>query len=220
MAKAVPHSLETKGPVGHPIGHPFLPSSAMSTGVPLNPPPITHARKGEVSDSCFRNIVELFAKRFASSRGVFVILTSLHRYIRTFDRDRLALEGAYAAESTFSCRFISSSRSPLPFYLTRCNTGTLQGHSIIVQTISSLSQRVVLDPPTEPASDVTIDVLQLPDTSYFVTMLFNTVIEGAVVSVDMVFLLKDSARLAGKPDLRRMLWSPFVVMSHQIILRS
>lgn len=69
MAKAVPHSLKTKGPVGHPIGHPFLPSSAMSTGVPLNPPPITPARKGEVSDSCFRNIVELFAKRFACSSG-------------------------------------------------------------------------------------------------------------------------------------------------------
>ena len=69
--------------------------------------------------------------------------------------------------------------------------------------------------------DVTIDVLQLPNSmNYFVTMVFDTVIDGVGVSVDMVFLLKDNTRLTGKQDRLRMLWVPFVVMSHQIILRS
>lgn len=72
----------------------------------------------------------------------------------------------------------------------------------------------------ESAPNVTIDVLKLPDQSYFVTTRFVTVIEGVDVSVDMVFLLKECARVKGKRDLLRVLWSPFVVMSHQIILRS
>jgi len=56
--------------------------------------------------------------------------------------------------------------------------------------------------------------------NYFVTIIFNTVIESVGVSVDMVFLLKENARLTGRQDRLRVLWSPFVVMSHQIILRS
>jgi hypothetical protein len=56
--------------------------------------------------------------------------------------------------------------------------------------------------------------------NYFVTLAFNTVIEGDGVLVDMVLLLKDSTRLTGKQDRLRVLWAPFVVMSHQIILRS
>jgi len=68
--------------------------------------------------------------------------------------------------------------------------------------------------------DVTIDILRLPDMNYFVTLIFNTVIEGVGMSVDMVFLLKENTRLTGKQDRLRVLWSPFVVMSHQIILRS
>ena len=56
--------------------------------------------------------------------------------------------------------------------------------------------------------------------NYFVTIVFYTIIEGVGVSVDMVFLLKDSVRLTGKKDLLRVLWSPFVVISHQIIFRT
>jgi hypothetical protein len=70
------------------------------------------------------------------------------------------------------------------------------------------------------ALDVTIDVLQLPDMNYFATLIFNTIIDGVNVSVDMVFLLKEDTRLKGKQDRSRVLWAPFVVMSHQIILRS
>ena len=75
-------------------------------------------------------------------------------------------------------------------------------------------------PPPESASNVAVDVLRLSDTSYFVTMIFDTVIDGVRVSVDMIFLLKESGRLTGKRDLLRVLWSPFVVISHQILLRS
>lgn len=78
----------------------------------------------------------------------------------------------------------------------------------------------MLSPPAETTSDVTIDVLRLPDMNYFVVLAFNTIIEGDGVSVDMVFLLKDNTRLTGKQDRLRVLWAPFVVMSHQIILRS
>lgn len=68
--------------------------------------------------------------------------------------------------------------------------------------------------------DVTIDILRLPDMSYLVVMAFDTVVEGLSVSVDMVFLLKETARRARRQDLLRVLWSPFVVISHQIVLRS
>ena len=124
------------------------------------------------------------------------------------------------SEATFSCRLISSSYSPPPYYLAKCNTGTLQGPSSIVQTLSSFSQRILFVPEADFTLDVTIEVLQLPDTNYFMILSFDTVIEGAGVSVDMVFLLKDSTRLSGKLDRLRVLWTPFVVMSHQIILRS
>jgi hypothetical protein len=144
----------------------------------------------------------------------------LLRYIITFDKDRLALEGAYASGSTFSCRYISGPRSPLPHSLVECNTGTLQGHLSIIQELSSFSQQIVFAPPAESASNATIDVLQLPDTSYFVTLIFNTMVEGTWLSVDMVFLLKENVRLTGRQDMLRVLWSPFVVMAHQITLRA
>jgi len=150
----------------------------------------------------------------------FVNPDPLLRYIQTFDKDRLALINAYTSEATFSCRFISSSSSPLPYHFAKCNTGTLQGPSDIVQVLSSFSWRIVLVPPVEITLDVTIDVLRLTDMNYFVTLIFDTIIDGVGVSVDMVFLLKDNTRLTGKQDLSRVLWTPFVVMSHQIILRS
>jgi len=56
--------------------------------------------------------------------------------------------------------------------------------------------------------------------NYFTTLTFNTIIEGAGVLVEMVFLLKESIRLTGKQDPLRVPWAPYVVMSHQIILRS
>lgn len=176
---------------------------------------------GEVDDRCYRNIVELFAKRFAYLIGSLCKPDPLHRYIQTFDKDRLALENSYISDATFSCRFIPSSRSPSPYHFTKCNTGTLQGPSSIIQALSSLSRHIVFVPPVGIPLDVTIDVLQLPNSmNYFVTMVFDTVIDGVGVSVDMVFLLKDNTRLTGKQDRLRMLWVPFVVMSHQIILRS
>ena len=140
----------------------------------------------------------------------------------TFDMDRLALEGAYSSGSTFSCRYIPGSHSAPPHYLAKCNTGTLQGHLSIVQTLSSFSRQIKLTPPAEPASDATIDVVQLPDASYFVIITFDIIIEGVGVSVDMVFLLKENARLTGWQDVSRTssLWAPFVVMAHQITLRS
>lgn len=64
-----------------------------------------------------------------------------------------------------------------------------------------------------------MDVLQLPDMNYFVTLTLDTEIDGVEVSVDMVFVLKDSAKLIGRQDLLRVLWAPFVALSHQIILR-
>lgn len=56
--------------------------------------------------------------------------------------------------------------------------------------------------------------------NYFVELAFDTIIEGIGLSVGMVFLLKDNQRLTGKQARSRVLWAPFVVMSHQIILRS
>ena len=56
--------------------------------------------------------------------------------------------------------------------------------------------------------------------NYFATLTFDTVIDDVGVSVDMIFLLKDNTRLTGKQDRLRVLWIPFTVMSHQIILRS
>lgn len=185
-----------------------------------DPTPSSGARDGEISDSCYRNIVELFAKRFVRSCQRLCKPDPLPRYITTFDKDHLALEGAYTSEATFSCRFISSSRSPPPHYFTKCNTGTLQGPSSIIQALSSFSRRITFVPEAEFALDVTINVLQLSDMNYFATLAFNTIIEGVSVSVDMVFLLKDSTRLSGKQDRLRVLWSPFVIMSHQIVLRS
>ena len=145
---------------------------------------------------------------------------SSFRYIVTFDRDRLALEGAYTPESTFSARYIPISHSSPLHYLSRCNTSTLQGHSHIIQSISSFSQRISFVSSPKFPPNVTIDVVRLPDTAYLVTTIFNTTVDDVHVSVDMVFILKESARLTGKRDLLRILWSPFIVVSHQIILRS
>lgn len=190
-----------------------------SVRVSSDPTPSSSARRGEIDDSCYRSIVELFAKRFVRSSGCLCNPDLLPRYIQTFDKDRLALETAYTSEATFSCRFISDAR-PLPYHFTKCNTGTLRGPSSIIQALSSFSRRIVLVPPAETALDVTIDVLRLPDMNYFATLTFDTVIDDVGVSVDMIFLLKDNTRLTGKQDRLRVLWIPFTVMSHQIILRS
>lgn len=151
----------------------------------------------------------------------FTNLTIL-RYIKVFDNDRLGLEGAYAPGATFSCRFIPSPRSSPPHYFTKCNTGTqpLLGPSSIIQTLSSFSRQITFVPESGYTLDAEVFALQLPDTSYFTTLTFNTIVEGASLSVDMVFLLKERTRLSGKQDMSRVLWTPFVVMSHQIILRS
>ena len=176
-------------------------------------------RRGEINDYWYRSIINLFAKRFVQSSGCLRNSDPLSRYIETFDKDRLALDGAYTSEATFSCRFISNSGSPSPYYFTKCNTGTLQGPLNIIQALSSFSRRIVFTQTASPL-DVTIDILQLPDMSYFVALAFNTIIEGVEVSVDMIFLLKDFARLKGKQVQFRELWAPFVVMSHQMILRA
>lgn len=144
----------------------------------------------------------------------------LFRYIMTFDKKHLCLEGAYISEATFSCRFIPSSRPPSPYHLTKCNTGNLQGRTTIIQALWSFSPKIVFVPPTGSALDVTIDILRLPNMNYFAILAFNTIIEDVGVSVDMVFLLKESIRLTGKQDRQVVPWSPYVVMSHQIILRS
>jgi len=69
--------------------------------------------------------------------------------------------------------------------------------------------------------DVTIDILQLPDKDYFAAISFNTIIERVDVSVDMALLLRENAMIPGKQDRPRVpLWTPFVAVSHQIILRS
>ena len=52
---------------------------------------------------------------------------------------------------------------------------------------------------------------------HFVAVTFNTIIEGAGISVDMVFWLKENTRLSGREDQSQVLWSPFVAVSHQII---
>jgi hypothetical protein len=96
----------------------------------------------------------------------------------------------------------------------------VQGFSNIVQTLSSFSREIIFIPVPESPLDVTIDILRLSDASYFSTLMFNTTIKGVDVSVDMIFLLKENARLTGKQNRLRMLWSPFVVVSHQIILRA
>jgi len=196
-----------------------MPSSVSSFVVSPNPTPSPDVRRGEIDDSCYKSIVELFAKRFIYLIGSLRKPDLLLRYIQTFDKDRLGLENAYASDATFSCRFIPGSRSPFPYYLTKCNTDTLQGPSSIIQAISSFSRQIVFAPPTGIPLDVTIDVLQLPGMNYFVTLVFDTVIEGVDISVDMVFLLKDNTRLTGKQDRLRLLWTPFVVISHQIVLR-
>ena len=199
---------------------PSTPPSVSSFGVSPNPSPSSDDRRGEVDDSCYRSIVELFAKRFVHLIETLRRPDPLLRYIQTFDKDRLALENAYTSDATFSCRFIPTSRSPSPYYFTKCNTGTLQGPSSIIQALSSFSQQIAFISPAGIPLDVTIDVLRLPGMNYFVTLVFGTIIEGFGVSVDMVFLLKDNTRLTGKQDRLRLLWAPFVVMSHQIILRS
>lgn len=122
------------------------------------------------------------------------------------------------SEATFSCRFISNSPEPPPHYFTKCNTGTLQGPSNIIKALSSFSRRVTFVPEEEFVLDATIDILQLADMNYFAVLAFDTIIEGVDVSVDMAFLLKENTRITGKRD--RVLWTPFVVMSHQIVLRS
>jgi hypothetical protein len=218
VSKTIPDSRKTDRP---PKQHPHLLSPLSSFGVIPNPTPIPGVRKGEIDDGCYRTIVELFAKRFAHLIWSLRIPDPLLRYIQTFDKDRLALENAYSSEATFSCRFIPNSRSPPPCYFTRCNTGTLQGSSSIIQALSSFNRQIIFVPPTGIPLDVTIDILRLPCMNYyFVTLVFGTVIEGDRVSVDMVFLLKDNTRLTGKKDRLRVLWTPFVVTSHQIILRS
>jgi len=196
-----------------------MPPSVSSFVVSPNPTPSPDIRKGEIDDSSYKNIVELFAKRFVYSIGSLRKSDLLLRYIQTFDKDRLGLENAYASDATFSCRFIPGSPSPSPYYLTKCNTGTVQGPSSIIQALSSFSRQIVFIPPAGIPLDVTIDVLRLPGMNYFVTLAFGTVIEGVDISVDMVFLLKDNTRLTGKQDRLRQLWTPFVVISHQIVLR-
>ena len=64
-----------------------------------------------------------------------------------------------------------------------------------------------------------MDILQLPDMNYFMTLTLDTDIDGVEVSVEMVFVLKDSAKLIGRQDLLRVLWTPVVALSHQIIFR-
>ncbi|KAF9653340.1 hypothetical protein BDM02DRAFT_1893178 [Thelephora ganbajun] len=159
----VQHSQKAERP---PARHPSTSSSVSS--VRVSPDPVTNsdARRGEISDSCYRNIVELFAKR----------------YITTFDKDHLALESAYTSQATFSCRFIPGSCSPPPYHFTKCSTGTLQGPLNIIQALSSFSRRIVFVPPTESALDVTIEILRLPDMNYFVTLIFDTVVEDVGVS--------------------------------------
>ena len=196
----------------------FSPSASVpSVRISPDVSPASGARNGEISDVCQRNIVELFARRFVRSIGRLCKPDPLFRYITTFDKDRLALGGAYASEATFSCRFISSSPEPPPYYL---NTGTLFGSPSIIEGLSSLSRRIIFIPGAEFDLDATIDTLQLPDMSYFVALAFNTIIEGIDVSVDMAFLLKENARVTGNQNQLRVLWAPFVVISHQMILRS
>lgn len=185
----------------------------------LDASPTSSSRSGEISDACQRNVIDLFAKRLIRSLGRLTNSDPSLRYIKTFDKDRLGLEGAYTSEATFSCRFISSSPEPPPYHFTKCNTGTLQGASNIVQALSSLSRLIKFVPEAEFVLEATIDVLQLPDMNYFAALAFNTIIEDVDVSVDMAFLLKENARITGRQD-RRVLWAPFVVMSHQIVLRS
>jgi len=122
------------------------------------------------------------------------------------------------SEATFSCRHISSSPEPLPSHFTKCNTGTLQGLSEITKALSSFSRHLVFVPEAEFVLDATIDVLQLPDMNYFAVLAFNTIIKGVDVSVDMAFLLKENVGVAEERE--RTLWTPFAVMSHQIVLRS
>lgn len=218
MAETIPRSSRTEDAPPQNLSSSYL----ALIRVPSGPTPSPNICKGGISDGCFQNIVELFAKRLVDTGSSPLLKANpfFPRYITTFDKDRLALEGAYLPESTFSCRYIPISRSPPPDYLSKCNIGILQGHSPIIQAISSFSQRIVFAPPRKPTSNITIDALQLPGLSYFITMVFDTIIEDVDVSVDMIFLLKESARLTGKRDLLRVLWSPFVVISHQIILRS
>lgn len=217
MSKTISHSREAER---RSIQHhrPCLSASVSSARSAPDPTPSSGARKGEISDYWYRTIINLFATRFVHSTGYLRNSDPSLRYIKTFDKDHLALEGAYTSEATFSCRFISSSRSPLPYHFTKCNTGILQGPSNIIQALSSFSRCIAFVPPESPL-DVTIDILQLPDMSYFTTLTFNTIIEGVDVSVDMVFVLKEYARLTGKQVHFRELWTPFVVVSHQMILR-
>jgi hypothetical protein len=198
------------------------PPSASISSVKMSPDttPSSGANNGGVSDSCFRSIAELFAMRFVCSRERLHKSDSFLRYIRAFDKDRLGLESAYASEAILSCRFVSASHAPAPYHFAKCNTGIVQGFSNIVQTLSSFSREIIFIPVPESPLDVTIDILRMSDASYFTTLMFNTIIKGVDVSVDMVFLLKENARLTGKQNRLRMLWSPFVVVSHQIILRA
>lgn len=198
------------------------PLSASISSVKLSPDttPSSGANNGGVSDSCFRTIAELFVMRFVCSQECLRKSDSFLRYIRTFDNDRLGLESAYASEAILSCRFVSASHAPAPYHFAKCNTGIVQGSSNIVQTLSSFSQEIVFIPAPGSPLDVTIDILRLSDANYFATLMFNTIIKGVEASVDMIFLLKDSARLTGRENRLRMLWSPFVVVSHQIILRA
>jgi len=166
--------------------------------------PTRGAQNGQISDTCQQNIIDLFATR----------------YIKTFDKNRVSLYGAYTPEATFSCRFVSSSPETLPYHFAKCNTGVLQGPSKIVQALASFSQRIAFIPEPKFVLDATIDVLQLPDMNYFATLAFNTIIEGVDVSVDMAFLLKESARITIKRSESSPIWAPFVVISHQIVLRS
>ena len=202
------------------VEHLSLSASVSSVRTPPNASPTRDAHKGQISDTCQQNIIDLFATRFIRSFRRLRNSDPFLRYIITFDKNRLALYDAYTPEATFSCRFISSSSETLPYHFTKCNTGILQGPSNIVKALASFSQRIAFIPDAKFVLDATIDVLQLPDMNYFATLAFNTIIEGVDVSVDMAFLLKESARITIKRSDSRSLWTPFVMMSHQIILRS
>lgn len=218
MSKSIVSSRPVKRPSTRP---PSLSASVSSARISPDSAPSSDARSDEIGDSYYGNIVDLFAKRFEHSRVHPVRKPDpLLRYLATFDKDRLALEDAYASEATFSCRFISNSNSPLPYCFAKCNTGTLRGPTSIVQALSSFSRQILFVPGPELLLNVAIDVLRLSDMNYFASLTFNTIIEGVSVSVDMAFLLKERARHSAKQDLSRVLWTPFVVMSHQIILRS
>lgn len=75
MSDTVPRPWEAERP---PPQNPPLPYHMASVGIPPGSTPSTGVCRGQISDSCYQNIVELFAKRFVdTSQGIrsFVYLT-------------------------------------------------------------------------------------------------------------------------------------------------